>query len=82
MDGEFIEMDVFRPRNGYRVMFDRYWLMRNGKALVYRWGTHEKHLSPQCSYMKEVVEYMQSKPGFSDCEVKTLSIAYFPLERP
>lgn len=77
-EGQFIEIDVITPKNGWRVMCDRYWLMRNGKALAYESGLYTRHLSPICNHMREVVEYMRNKPGFEDCEIKALSVAYFP----
>lgn len=77
MRGEFIELDVTTPRNGWQVMCDRYWIVRGDKALAYKVG---KCHYPQCNTSKAVAEHLLKRlpSHFDGCEVRGLSLAYFP----
>lgn len=77
MKGEFVELDVTRPHEGWRTMLDRYWIMRGDKALALKAG---ENLYPQCNAVKEVVEaVMRRVPDqYEGCHIRALSVAYFP----
>lgn len=75
--GEFVEVDVTTDTPGAKVMCDRYWLMRNGRAVAYLEGGT---LYPQANRAKSVIEYLQRRlpKHFEGCEIRGLSVAYFP----
>lgn len=77
LKGEFVEVDVTTDTPGAKVMCDRYWLMRNGRAVAYLEGGT---LYPQANHAKSVIEYLQRRlpKHFEGCEIRGLSVAYFP----
>lgn len=61
MRGEYVEIDLqalTAPRDGATAMVDRWWLVRNGKPLVWVSG---RNIAPQCNRQREVVDHFAKR---------------------
>lgn len=67
--------DITTPREGARVMVDRYWLTLNGNVLVYTRGG--MFFSPQCHKDKRINDMALRKYKIKGLENIFIEISYW-----
>lgn len=66
--------ELTKPKDGYTVMLDRYWVVLNGKALFYK--SSQQYTSPQCNDNKALAAYLKDKCYPEGTEIQFIPIAY------
>lgn len=64
--------DLVKPKEGYRVLMDRWWVVTPNDEVMFHMGTF-----PQCNHNKEIVEKLKEKM-YAGCYVQHFPIAYAP----